>query len=528
MKEICLGIQHKQEKARKLAKERPTDRCKDQQQPRKTLHLLATALYDASHANPATNLSLATRRSMSLMCIPRDLTVGQAKLVRAADIWRLSLARRIKSIQAKITAINRKNRNESLRQISNRHRWIFDNGVKGMCRVMGKFGTSVKLEIVRMRQPSGVKWEKNKQPDPKLALELTRFATQTWFNNINLDTHTTTLQDTPDSVSVTVSSLHALSPLLHKTKDNGPHIPTSRPKLTYSEGPWNAEDVMTAAEAFFQRNAYNPFATCPQCGGADPVLITRRRETEACEHRVIEHFCPNCMDFVDFRHNRTAVKDMSFLDEANIFGYYTIPPGSTLKGPVRSFREFACFVKRMPQRKTPGNDGIPSEIIRNAPTAFQERLHELVNQVLTSKYKLKPEALMAKVVLLYKKGGPEQIQNYRPVALLNTVYQLANLVIEYRLKVLTERHCVQQSSQFGFRHMRGVSLSAQKQQWLFKQARKNGGLLIRIDLDCTNAFNSAGHGNLWKILESFGVPDIDLIQDLYEHSSMVLSIDGKL
>ena len=92
------------------------------------------------------------------------------------------------------------------------------------------------------------------------------------------------------------------------------------------------------------------------------------------------------------------------MDEANIFGYYTIPPVSTLKGPVRSFREFACFVKRMPQRKTPGNDGIPSEIIRNAPKAFQEHLHELVNQVLTSKYKLKPEALMAKVVLYTRRG----------------------------------------------------------------------------------------------------------------------------
>ena len=95
MKEICLDIQRQQEKARKRAKERPTDRCKDQQKLRKTSHLLTTALYDASHANPVTNLSSATRMAMSLMCIPRDLTVGQAKLVRAADIWRLSLARRI-------------------------------------------------------------------------------------------------------------------------------------------------------------------------------------------------------------------------------------------------------------------------------------------------------------------------------------------------------------------------------------------------------------------------------------------------
>ena len=528
MKAICTDIQHKQMKARKRAKERPTDRCKDQQQLRKTLHLLTTALYDASHAGPNTNLSLASRTSMKLMGVTSDLTVGQAKWVRASDVWRRSLTRKIKLLQSKITAINRKNRHESLRQISNQHRWLFDNGVKGMRRVMGKFGTSVKLEAVRRGQPTGIRWEKVRQSAQNLSPVLARQTTLTWFEGLGLDPFTTSLLDEPDSVTVSVTSLHSLSPLLHTTKDNGPQIATSKPKLTYGDGPWTAENVMTAAESFFQRNAYNPFATCPQCQGVEPEPITRRRETDICEHRVIEHFCPNCMDFVDFRHNRTSVKDMSFMDDDNVFGYYTIPSGSTLKGIVQSFREFASFIKRMPQRRSPGLDGLPAEIIRNAPEAFQERLHELVNQVLTSKYKLEPDALMSKVVLLYKKGMPDLLQNYRPVALLNTVYQLANLVIESRLKVLTERHCVQQSSQFGFRHMRGVALSAQKQQWLFKQARKTGGFLIRIDLDCTNAFNSAGHENLWKILERFGVPDIDLIQDLYEHSSMVLSIDGKL
>jgi hypothetical protein len=135
------------------------------------------------------------------------------------------------------------------------------------------------------------------------------------------------------------------------------------------------------------------------------------------------------MDFVDFRHNfdRTSVKDMSFMDDDNVFGYHTIPSGSTIKGIVQSFREFASFIKRMPQRRSPGLDGLLAEIIRNAPVAFQERLHELVNQVLTSKYKLEPDALMSKVVLLYKKGMPDLIQNYRPVAFLNTVYQLVQI-----------------------------------------------------------------------------------------------------
>ena len=179
--------------------------------------------------------------------------VGQAKWIRASDIWWLTLTRKIKSIQSKITVINRKNRNQSLRQISNQHRWLFDNGVKGMRRVMGKFGTSGVSKTVRRGQPSGIRWEKIGQPAQNLSPELARQSTLTWFDRLGRDVSTTSL---------------------HTTKGNRPQTDTSKPKLTYGNGPRTAENVMTAAESFFQRNAYNPFATCPQCNGVDPEPIT--------------------------------------------------------------------------------------------------------------------------------------------------------------------------------------------------------------------------------------------------------------
>ena len=89
--------------------------------------------------------------------------------------------------------------------------------------------------------------------------------------------------------------------------------------------------------------------------------------------------------------------------------------------------------------------------------------------------------------------GPELFSNYRPIALCNAFYQLVNIIITSRLKGLVERYSVLESSQFGFRNSRAVQLVIQKANWLIREAMKNDGTLIRVDLDFRNAFNSSGY-----------------------------------
>jgi len=48
---------------------------------------------------------------------------------------------------------------------------------------------------------------------------------------------------------------------------------------------------------------------------------------------------------------------------------------------------------------------------------------------------------------------------------------------------------------------------------------KNDGMLIQVDLDFKNTFNSAGHSCLWTILKGFEVPDVWLLKKIYENSS---------
>jgi hypothetical protein len=214
---------------------------------------------------------------------------------------------------------------------------------------------------------------------------------------------------------------------------------------------------------------------------------------------------------------------MEFLESAGVFQGRTIPLGATINHPVSPL-EFQRILARMALRKACGVDGVPAEILKHSPESFQENLKHLINMIFASEFKLPKETLLSKVVLLYKKGDPSLLGNYRPIALLTSTYQLMNLLLAGRLQDLAERNGVFESSQYGFRWLHRVTDSVQKQQLLLKFAMAGDGTLIRVDLDYANAFNSAGHACLWAILEKFGVPDIDLLKNFYDLASMRLHV----
>ena len=63
------------------------------------------------------------------------------------------------------------------------------------------------------------------------------------------------------------------------------------------------------------------------------------------KHRELHHFCQHrdcmSMDAEHFRSNRREVKDISFLTDKGVFSYSTIPIHETIRGPVKTFREFS-------------------------------------------------------------------------------------------------------------------------------------------------------------------------------------------
>ena len=165
----------------------------------------------------------------------------------------------------------------------------------------------------------------------------------------------------------------------------------------------------------------------------------------------------------------------------------------------------------MPSYKAPGFSEVPADLFKQAPVSFQKRVHLLVNEIITGDYDCDKELLMAKVILIHKDKDIAILDHYRPIALLNTIYQLIMLIITSRLRQFSENYAVLEGSQYGFQAHRGVQMVVQRAHWVQQQAMKESGTLIRIDLDFKNAFNSAGHCCLWAILRGLGVPDVDFL-----------------
>uniref|UniRef100_A0A7I4YM37 Tick transposon n=1 Tax=Haemonchus contortus TaxID=6289 RepID=A0A7I4YM37_HAECO len=90
--------------------------------------------------------------------------------------------------------------------------------------------------------------------------------------------------------------------------------------------------------------------------------------------------------------------------------------------------EIRHAITSMKSRTAPGSDRNKPEHPRNLPPAIVRTLARLFTRYL-SECKVPTSWKTGKTVLLYKKGDPDDIGNYRPICLLSVIYKLFTRVI---------------------------------------------------------------------------------------------------
>jgi len=120
----------------------------------------------------------------------------------------------------------------------------------------------------------------------------------------------------------------------------------------------------------------------------------------------------------------------------------------------------------MPSHKAPDFSVVQADLSKQAPALFQGRIHLLVNEILAGDYDCDQDLLMAKVILIHKNKDIAILDHYRPIALLNTVYQLIHILTTSRLRQLSEKDAVMEPSQYGFQAHRGVQMVVQRAHWV--------------------------------------------------------------
>ena len=84
---------------------------------------------------------------------------------------------------------------------------------------------------------------------------------------------------------------------------------------------------------------------------------------------------------------------------------------------------FQEALRRTPSHKAAGPDGVPGVVLKHMPPAFHEAIL-LLFQAMAITGITPPSWLQSHTILLYKKGDPTRLDNYRPTNLANVLYKL--------------------------------------------------------------------------------------------------------
>ncbi len=166
--------------------------------------------------------------------------------------------------------------------------------------------------------------------------------------------------------------------------------------------------------------------------------------------------------------------------------------------------------------KVPGPDGVCNEILRYLPEQLQQAIHKMFILMWMTRH-TPDKWKQSHTLLLYKKGDPLLLSNYRPIALANTVYKVWTGVLTHVMSMYAEHFHLLSDCQEGFRKHRNTMRALQSTLNVFEDARFHQKNVFALYIDYSNAFNTIDQDKLLQILSDLQFPDvaIDTIKDLY-------------
>ena len=153
-----------------------------------------------------------------------------------------------------------------------------------------------------------------------------------------------------------------------------------------------------------------------------------------------------------------------------------------------SIEEVRREILRMGKGKSPGPDKLGAEFYQTFIDLILTDLHGVL--VDSHRRGVLPTTMMeGELTLLFKKGDPREVRNYRPITLLNTDYKVLEKVLASRLKYVLDS--IISNAQLGFVPKRVISeashLSKLVQAYLDETDEE--GLLLALDWE--KAFDRA-------------------------------------
>ena len=189
--------------------------------------------------------------------------------------------------------------------------------------------------------------------------------------------------------------------------------------------------------------------------------------------------------------------------------------------------ELSKAIDALANRKAPGEDNIPPELIKCGKPALLDPLHELLC-LCWKEGEVPQEMRDAKIITLYKnKGDRSDCNNYRGISLLSIVGKVFARVVLARLQILANR--IYPESQCGFRAKRSTVDMIFSVRQLQEKCREQQMPLYIAFIDLTKAFDLVSRTGLFQLLKKIGCPPqlLSITTSFHENMKGTVSFDGE-
>jgi len=192
---------------------------------------------------------------------------------------------------------------------------------------------------------------------------------------------------------------------------------------------------------------------------------------------------------------------------------------------ILSEQECYAAINAMKINKSPGSDGLPVEFYR----AFWPLVGQLVVDSLNKGYTsgcLSASQRHAVISLLYKKNDPQQLDNWRPISLLNTDYKMATTALAKRLQSVIGK--IINMDQSGYIEGRFIGHNIRLIQDIlgYTKDENHGGAILFLDF--RKAFDTVEWPFMFSTLKHFGFGEsfIQWVRALYSRTTSCVNNFG--
>ncbi|MEN9521703.1 MAG: hypothetical protein RL065_80, partial [Bacteroidota bacterium] len=190
-----------------------------------------------------------------------------------------------------------------------------------------------------------------------------------------------------------------------------------------------------------------------------------------------------------------------------------------LQNPINGY-EVTKAIKKLNNGRSPGDSKLYAEQFKALQCILAEEIAELINYNAFDNHELGKGVM----VTIPKPGKPRNVQNLRPIVLLNNIRKILSLVVLNRINPKVEEFL--SSSQCAFRKNRGTSDAVWAHKFICARALKYKWSIFILGIDLSQAFDSICRTKLLENLTFLDSDDIILIQLLLSNTKCKIRLNN--